>query len=271
MSQRSTPHERHDPLLVASFAAGDLAGTERDHAASIVDACPGCRALHDDLVSIARATAALPAATRPRDFRISPEQAARLRPAGWRGLIAAFASPRLAVTRQLGVGLATLGIAGLLIGALPSFPLGMAASAPAAGSPAYVTTDTSGESAQGAPGGAAVGASAAPLNPEPRAGDGATPQAPAASPAASAFALRPEGSGKATAGGTGNDQRQSIGLPAGEGGAGAAPPERTGAQDDGTGSGPGTSSLLMVGSAILLVAGIALLVVRRAATRIVSS
>jgi phosphatidylglycerophosphate synthase len=105
-------HEQHDPILVVSLASGDFAAADRDRATAqaLVDSCADCAALHDDIVAIARATKALPAAARPRDFQLSPEQAAKLRPAGWRRLIAGLAAPGSIFSRQLGLGLATLGI-----------------------------------------------------------------------------------------------------------------------------------------------------------------
>ena len=124
MPHVSEQHAQHDQLLVVSLAAGDLAGTERDRATSLIAQCPDCAGLHEDLVSIARATATLPAAARSRDFRISPEQAARLRPAGWRRFVAGFAGPQFALSRQLGIGLTTLGLAGLLVSTLPSIQVG---------------------------------------------------------------------------------------------------------------------------------------------------
>jgi len=132
---RPTSHARHDPLVVAALAAGDLAGTDRDHATALIESCAECAALHDDLIAIARATASVPPpiATRPRDFRLSPEQAARLRPAGWRRVIGAFASPRLAFSKPLGIGLTTIGLAGLLIG---NIPLGFGSASSAASAPA---------------------------------------------------------------------------------------------------------------------------------------
>src|ERR1700704_697802 len=104
MPHDSEQHAQHDPLLVVSLPARGPTG---------------------------RATAALPTAVRPSDFQLTPEQAARLRPMGWRRLVAAFASPRLAMTRQLGIGLTTLGLAGLLVSVLPggNLPMGSAASA----------------------------------------------------------------------------------------------------------------------------------------------
>jgi hypothetical protein len=129
---RVTSHERHDPMLVAALAAGDLAGTERDQAIALSQSCASCASLHADLLAIARATASVPppiAAPR-RDYRLSPEQAASLRRTGWRRLVPSIPL-RTATTRRLGVGLATIGLAGLLIGNVP-LSLGSAASMPAA-------------------------------------------------------------------------------------------------------------------------------------------
>src|SRR6476619_4097962 len=131
-------HEQHDQILVVSFASGDLAPDDRDRATaqSLVDSCAECARLHDDVLAIALATRALPPAVRTRDFQISPEQAAKLQPGGWRRFVAAFSAPGSIFSKQLGVGMATLGIVGLLIGAAPSIQLGglggSAASAPAA-------------------------------------------------------------------------------------------------------------------------------------------
>jgi hypothetical protein len=130
---RPTSHDRHDPLLVAALAAGDLAATDRVRATELIETCPDCAALHDDLLAIARATASVPPpiSARPRDFRLSREQAARLRPSGWRRFIGAFGSPRFAFTKPLGVGLATIGLAGLLLGNVSLGSLGgMSAAAP---------------------------------------------------------------------------------------------------------------------------------------------
>ena len=58
MPHVSEQHAQHDPLLVVSFAAGDLADADRDLAASLVAECADCATLHDDVLAIARATAA---------------------------------------------------------------------------------------------------------------------------------------------------------------------------------------------------------------------
>jgi hypothetical protein len=129
---RSTSHDRHDTLLVAALAADDLAGADRDRAIALTRTCAECAMLHDDLLALARAIAAAPPpiATRPRDFMLTPADAARLRPSGWRRLVAAASSWPSVASRPLGVGLATLGLAGLLIGNVSLSLGGSAASAP---------------------------------------------------------------------------------------------------------------------------------------------
>jgi hypothetical protein len=134
----TSDHARHDALLIAAHAAGDLEGVERSRAEQLVAACHECTALERDLRAIALATTAanLPVPPRPRSFTLEPTDAARIRPSGWRGLIRRFASPDLSFTRPLAAGLTTLGLAGLLVAALPGglSSLGGSAAAPA---PAY--------------------------------------------------------------------------------------------------------------------------------------
>jgi hypothetical protein len=117
-------HDAHDPALVAAHAAGDATGTELELATALVSGCAECAALHRDLRAIAAAVAVLPAPARPRDFRLTPEQAASLHPAGWRGLVATLAGPRFRFAVPLGTGLATLGLAGILLGSVAGLPLG---------------------------------------------------------------------------------------------------------------------------------------------------
>jgi hypothetical protein len=130
-------HADHDRLLVAAYAAGDATGADLDQAIALVAACPECAALHHDLRAIAAAMPDLPPEARPRDFRLTPEQAAGLRPAGWRRWLAPLAGPRFSFAGPLGTGLATLGIAGLLLaGPLGAPAADLAAGGAAAGAPA---------------------------------------------------------------------------------------------------------------------------------------
>jgi hypothetical protein len=260
MPHVSDQHDQHDQLLVVSLAAGDLTGADRDRATSQIADCAQCARLNDDLLVIARATAALPAAVRPRDFQLSPEQAARLRPAGLRRLVAAFAQPRLAMTRQLGVGLTTLGVAGLMLSVLGSVNLGfgMGAAAPAAQGPANESTKDYTDTGVGgaAPSGAAASVEAAPVY---------AANQPSASPYALGFP----------------DASTTVRAPASDEGRGAVTVQRpqatkgaTQASDFGadlpaevSAEEPG-APLIVVASVILLAAGIALLLARRIARRI---
>lgn len=260
-------HAQHDPLLVVSLAAGDLTGAERDLATSLVTDCGECATLQDDLLAIARATAALPTAVRPRDFQLTPDQASRLRPLGWRRFAAAFASPRLAMTRQLGIGLTTLGLAGLLVSALPTVNLGMggaasAPSAPAAALQATEDTEFSGESlaSAAAPMPSAAASDAAASASLRTTSDTAQPSG-SADPAAAPFATYPDRSSASDGGTKGNVTAQGS-----RGADVTAAPiqvERQGLDQSATDQrGPST---FVVVSAILLAAGIALLIARRIA------
>ena len=122
-------------------------------------------------------------ATPSRPTASSPSTtAARLRPRGWRGLVARFGSPEMAFTRPLAAGLATLGIAGLL---LTSLPLGL----PGASSTSERALSPIGNPVGGGNYGAAVTAAPAPAiqEPPPSAASSALPAGAAPSPAASAI------------------------------------------------------------------------------------
>lgn len=118
-------HDHHDRLLISAHAAGDLAVRERQAADALLAACEDCRNLHADLLAIALTTHDLPAPLRApsRDFRISPERAATLARGGfWRRVLQPFARPGGAA-RPLSLAFTTLGVAGLLLAALPTLPL----------------------------------------------------------------------------------------------------------------------------------------------------
>lgn len=132
-----TSHTEHDPLLIAAFTAGDLGGADLERAELLASGCPDCALLAADLRAIATATAALPPAVRPRDFSLRAEDAARFRRRGWRGLVRAFAGPGSGALKPLATGLTTIGLAGLLLAAMPTIQLGGSAAAPGgAGGPA---------------------------------------------------------------------------------------------------------------------------------------
>jgi hypothetical protein len=133
------PHTTHDLALIAAAAADDLAGAAVREAAELIATCEECRTLHADLVAIAAATRALPEPIRPRSFTLSTEQAERLRPTGWRRLSGLRLDQRR-LTRPMAIACTTLGLAGLLLAALPSAPLGLLSFGGGAAAPA--ATDT---------------------------------------------------------------------------------------------------------------------------------
>jgi hypothetical protein len=104
--------------LIAALDAGDLAGIERDRAATLVGSCTGCASLLADLAVLRAATAALPVVPRTRDYRLTDADVARLRPPAWGRLVGWLGAPRSKV-RPLAGGLAALGIAGLLLSTTP--------------------------------------------------------------------------------------------------------------------------------------------------------
>lgn len=118
-------HATHDLEVVAAWAAGEATGTDLERAERQLDACDLCVGVARDLRAITlalqelpsvEAMPALPAA--PRDFSLTVEQAARLRPsaplARWTDRLAAAVA---AFGRPVGASLAALGFVGLLVGA----------------------------------------------------------------------------------------------------------------------------------------------------------
>jgi hypothetical protein len=283
MPHVSEPHAQHDLLLVASLAAGDLAGAERDHATAQIASCADCAELHADLILIARATAALPPAVAPRDFTLTPEQAAALRPGGWRRLAAAISGSRPLMSRQLGIGLATIGLAGLLVSALPTIQLGGSSAAapaePAAQQPAPAAAAAGSASNGGETSTDTTGASGGPVG---ITGDGASlvPAAlgslPSAAPSARVAAPVPGQSGAGgygTYGGVkspastapttaGQNNYDAAGSTANPEGVAVPQDSRLAAQEPAS-----ARDLLLAGSLVLLWAGIALLVVRQLVRR----
>lgn len=185
--------------LIAALDAGDLADHERDRASALAGTCTGCASLLADLAVLRAATAALPAAPRTRDYRLTDADAARLRPSAWARLAGWLGAPRSAV-RPLAGGLAALGIAGLLLSTTPGF-FGATGSLSTTGAPVIAPGDA-GRAGGGAGGNALPSAAsstlagpAAAATVEPRATSepgtfGASPGAaalPVPSPAADAL------------------------------------------------------------------------------------
>jgi hypothetical protein len=126
-------HALHDEELIAAFAAGDVDdAADQARAEALLGRCATCRDLHRDLIGIratihASGTAEQRAATMaaPRDFRLSVDDAARLRPgtpierlASKLGFRARLGLGIAAFGRPVGAAMATFGVVGLLVGSL---------------------------------------------------------------------------------------------------------------------------------------------------------
>ncbi|HET7182090.1 MAG TPA: hypothetical protein VFI15_07660 [Candidatus Limnocylindrales bacterium] len=120
-----TEHSQHDPVLIAGLAADDLNPTDQSRATALIDSCHECRSLRDDLLAIAQATRALPVLPAPRDFRITPEEAAGLtrtgrRRTGWFDRFLGAILRTGSFARPLAATFTTLGLVGIFVaGALP--------------------------------------------------------------------------------------------------------------------------------------------------------
>lgn len=131
-------HAQHDLDLVAGHAAEDFTDSERTRADALLNSCTSCAELRRDLVAIIAATrthhASAPA---PRDFRLTPAQAASLRRGGWiKSLLRPFAAPG-STSRPLAMAFTSLGLAGLLaLNILPSLFGSAGSLAPQAAGPA---------------------------------------------------------------------------------------------------------------------------------------
>jgi hypothetical protein len=245
-----TRHSSHDPLLVAAFVAGDLGPADARETRAVLSVCSDCAALADDLRSIAAATRALRTGPLPapadRHFTLEPSTAARLRSGRWwRRLLRPFGTAD--AVRPAAGAFAALGLAGLLLTAIPGLPLGGAASIrDGAGQQELAASDAGG-------GFHPVDMS---VSPGPKQ---LTSAAPASSPVASGDERT---SGGTNGGGTGGEGAYS----GGGGGAGQGTPDG----DQGTALvGRLEERLPLVALSVgLLVAGLCLILLRRAARRL---
>ena len=232
-------HDTHDLELVAAFAAGDATGPALDAGTTLVASCATCAQLHHDLRAIAAAMPAVPAPARTRDFRISHEQAARLRPTGIRGILAAFGSPRLSFAAPLGTGMAALGIIGVLVASGGVLP-GGATDGAGVDTTTRMTIEASQEAGEGA-GDQAPGPASASEGP---AAGGAPAQQPVDNQAPSTPA----------------DQADVL--------ASSAPPDLQAPQDSEVAAARATDQTLLIIGGALAIVGLALLALRWAGRRL---
>jgi hypothetical protein len=124
----SAEHRRHDRLLVARFAVGDVAFGQDHEAADLVRRCSECAALAADIKAISGSVAKLPAAPRPRDFRLTTEQAANLRGSRLDRWLRTITSSGWATVRPVAAVALSVGMVMSVVGVLPM--VGAAAPAP---------------------------------------------------------------------------------------------------------------------------------------------
>ncbi len=270
MTHPPTDHATHDQQLIASLLDRSAGDPDRDRAEALLAACNDCAALHRDLIALSEATRALPTPSRPRDFTLSPGDVERLRPKGWRRLIAAFGSSRDIFSRPLAIGLTTLGLAGLLVATIPGVLSGQAGSSSALSSVGQ-SIDAAGANPE------SLGASrAAPAPPAASAGPSvaAALVAPSVEPSTAPAPATP--SPEAVSSGPTYDA--FVAGPGASSGAAAAAPESSSAKGreayDLTGTASGTAELpversgLMVLAGLLLAVGLALFALRWTARRL---
>jgi hypothetical protein len=264
-------HASHDTMLVASLADHSISSAERISAETQVAACGACAEIYADLLALTAATKALPTPTRPRDFALTAADAARLRPGGWRRLVAAFGTSRDLLSRPLAVGLTSLGLAGLLVSSIPSMLSGSAASAPtsinggargpasveaAPGSP-QTLQDSSGVAAAAIPSAAASAVGLAPV-----VGVAGGP-VPAASPGSADYGAVKGAFQSPTPG----DQAIRNSTASGAAGATEGPPTLDSSPESTLAAAPGIPTLVLL-SAAFLIAGLGLFLIRWSARRL---
>lgn len=172
----ASDHARHDAILIAGHAAGDLSDADHARAEALLAGCTACGELRRDLVAIAAATRSVPPpAALNRDLRLAPEQADRLRKGSWlRGLLRPFASASSPI-RPMATAFTSLGLVGLVVGITFSSGAGLGAGAPEAapgyglGNGAAATEGAVEDDNRAEYGGAAAGPSGLPVQPVSRA------------------------------------------------------------------------------------------------------
>ena len=165
-------HRRHDRLLVARYAVGDAQFGQDHEAQDLIQRCSECAALADDIGRLSRAVGQLPAARRPRDFRLTAEQADKLRGSrlerwlraltgsGW-----AAVRPVAAVALSLGLVMSVVGVLPILGAATPGAPATTTdMSVGAAPSPDVHRSDTNGMEGPTVAPGRELGDSDGPMN-----------------------------------------------------------------------------------------------------------
>ncbi len=137
-------HAQHDRWLVVRAATLDdeLTPVEAAAARSLLDGCSECAALAADITAIAHATAVSVSPVRPRDFRLTPAQAADARGGILDRLGRWLATPRATIVRPLAAASLAIGIVLVVVGPSLQGPIQTPAPAPNAGAAAPAESAT---------------------------------------------------------------------------------------------------------------------------------
>lgn len=125
-----TDHARHDRLVVVRYLDRDpdLLTGEVNQARALLASCPDCAGLATELQLISDATSRMLAPARPRDFRLTPEQAAALGSGGLRRFLEAAGSAfRFGFLRPLAGAAVAIGLLLAVVGSLPNLSAGTSA------------------------------------------------------------------------------------------------------------------------------------------------
>jgi hypothetical protein len=115
----SAEHRRHDRLLVARFAVGDAGFGQEHEARDLVRRCSECAALAADISAISNSVARMPAQPRPRDFRLTAEQAALLRGSRFDRWLRTITSSGWSTVRPVAAVALSIGMVMSVVGFLP--------------------------------------------------------------------------------------------------------------------------------------------------------
>lgn len=115
----SAEHRRHDRLLVARFAVGDAGFGQEHEAQDLVRRCSECAALAADISAISKSVARMPAQPRPRDFRLTAEQAAQLRGSRIDRWLRTFTGSGWSMVRPAAAVALSIGMVMSVVGFLP--------------------------------------------------------------------------------------------------------------------------------------------------------
>lgn len=128
VNQNPSPdHARHERLLVIRFLEkdDDLRPAELEQARQLIAACPDCAALASELQLITDSMVNMALPSRPRDFRITPQQAASLESGGLRRFLRrASAGFGFQLVRPLAGAAVAIGLLLVVAGSLPMSPRG---------------------------------------------------------------------------------------------------------------------------------------------------